>query len=83
MSIARSTLSPPELVHKWNRSFPIGTPVRYWLCGVREGSGHTGCTDSLAEVFEGHTAVVRINGPVGWVMLSHVEPLPTGQGGAA
>ena len=46
----------------------------------REGVGKIGTTRSHAEVLSGHTAVVWITGCVGCVCLSHVEPLPPGEG---
>jgi hypothetical protein len=71
--LARSTVSPIALAAKWNKYFPIGTRVRYWT-GVREGSGKVSVTRSAAEVLSGHTAVIWIEGCVGCVALSHVQP---------
>jgi len=73
--VARSTVSAETLAAKWNRTFPIGTRVRYWT-GAREGIGKVSSTRTEASVLGGHTAVVWIEGCVGCVALSHIEPLP-------
>lgn len=72
--IARSTISLQKLVDKWNKQFPVGTQVRYWT-GVREGIGNLSFTKTAAEVLEGHTAVVWLDGVSGCVALSHVMPI--------
>jgi hypothetical protein len=72
-NIARSTLSPDELAAKWNRRFPIGTPVRYWI-GSREGIGHISATRSEAEVLGG-IAVVWIQSQGSCVAISCLEPI--------
>lgn len=62
----------------WNQWFeqrqlsPVGAPVRYWP-GARHGPGASGTTRTRAQVFEGHTAVVWLEGVRGAVSLSHVE----------
>jgi hypothetical protein len=76
MSLARSTLTPKALAHKWNRRFPVGTRVRYWT-GVREGLGKISKTRTVAQVLGGHTAVVWLEDHNACVALSHVEPEPT------
>ncbi len=81
MNIARSTLSPAELVVKWNRRFPVGTHVRYWM-GMREGIGKISTTLSEAILLGGHTPVVWLYDVSGCVALSHVEPVIV-PGGAA
>jgi hypothetical protein len=73
--IARSTISNDALVAKWNRTFPVGTRVRYWTFD-RQGLGKVGTTRSQAEVLSGHTPVVWIEGVSGCVALTHVEPIP-------
>jgi hypothetical protein len=75
MNLARSTFTPEELCHKWNRRFPVGTRVRYWT-GVREGLGKVSKTRTVAQVLEGHTAVVWLEDHIACVALSHVEPIP-------
>ena len=72
--LARSTVSPEKLAAKWNQTFPIGTRVRYWT-GAREGIGKESVTRSEASVLGGHSAVVWIEGCVGCMALSHVEPI--------
>jgi hypothetical protein len=72
--IARSTLSPEALAARWNRTFPVGTVVRYWT-GVREGIGKVSTTRTEAEVLSGHTAVVWLNNESGCLALSHIEPI--------
>lgn len=72
--IARSTVSPNKLVAMWNRRFPVGTRVRYWT-GAREGVGKESVTRTEAEALSGHTAVIWLEGVVGCVALTHVEPL--------
>lgn len=75
MSIARSTLSPAGLAHKWNLRFPVGIQVRYWT-GVRgDGPGNISRTATEASVLGGHTAVVWLEGHAGCVALSHIEPM--------
>jgi hypothetical protein len=74
MNLAQSTLTPEGLVYKWNKTFPIGTLVRYWT-GRRDGIGKESKTTSEAQVLGGHTAVVWVEGYAGCVALSHVEPL--------
>lgn len=73
--ISRSTMSGKALVRKWNKSFPIGTKVRYWT-GVREGIGNISTTRTEAQFLGGHTPIVWIEGVSGCVALSHVEPIP-------
>jgi hypothetical protein len=75
MSLARSSVSPAALAHKWNQRFPIGTRVRYWT-GIREDPGKISTTRTEAQVLSGHTAVVWVEHEPGCVALSHVEPLP-------
>lgn len=74
MSIARSTLSPAALAHKWNQRFPVGIQVRYWTFD-RHGIGKTSRTRTPAQVLSGHTAVVWLEDEPGCVALSHVEPV--------
>lgn len=71
--LARSTISQNGLAAKWNKTFPVGTRVRYWT-GVREGVGKVSTTKTEADLLGGHTAVVWIEGESGCVALSHVEP---------
>ena len=77
MSIARSTLSPEALCHKWNQRFPVGTRVRYWT-GPRDGRGKVSTTRSEAQVLGGHSAAIWVEGESSCIALSHVEPLPAG-----
>ena len=77
MSLARNSLSPEALAHKWNRRFDVGQRVRYWT-GSREGRGKESVTKTAAEVLGGHTAVVWVEGESGCIALSHVEPIGAG-----
>ncbi len=63
-------------VHDFNRTNPIGTAVEFWP-GVRDrySKGKLGRTATQAQVLGGHTAVVWIEGHVGCVALTHVEPI--------
>ncbi len=74
--LARWTISPIRLAHKFNQSFPIGTTVRYWT-GTRDGIGKVSRTKTDAQVIGGHTAVIWLDDESGCIALSHVEPLPT------
>lgn len=71
--LARSTISAETLAAKWNKSFPIGTPVRYWT-GAREGLGKVSTTRTEAQVLGEYTAVVWVDGYGSCIALSHVEP---------
>lgn len=71
--IARSTVSPEKLAALFNKSFPVGTHVRYWTFD-RHGLGKVSTTRSVASVLSGHTAVVWVEGEAGCIALSHVEP---------
>lgn len=58
----------------FNQNYPLGTSVRYWK-GYKEGdpSGY-GVTRTEAQLLSGR-AVVWIEGCVGSIALSHVEPV--------
>lgn len=73
MNIAQSAVSPAKLAAEWNKRFPVGTAVRYWI-GRREGVGKIGRTRTSAQVVGDHTAVVWIEEQLGAVALSHIEP---------
>jgi hypothetical protein len=73
-SLARSTVSPETLAAKWNKTFPLGTRVRYWDSN-RERIGRVSITDSEAYVTTG-VPVVCIEGRPAPCPLSQVEPLP-------
>lgn len=60
-------------VDEFNLNFSVGTEVQYWT-GIREGEGKKGVTRSAAELLQGHTPVVWIEGCSGCVALSHVLP---------
>jgi hypothetical protein len=62
-----------QIADSFNRSHPVGTPVRYWT-GTREGDGETGATRSAATVLGGHTAVVWVTGHGACIALTHVQP---------
>jgi hypothetical protein len=64
----------PEMVQNWNQRWPVYTPVRYWK-GPRPGPSKQGRTRSTAELLSGHTAVVWIEGEVGCIALTHVQPV--------
>ena len=65
--------SEQQKVAAFNKSFPVGTQVKYWK-GLKEGAPTgTGATRSEAELLGGHTAVVWVEGCTGAVALSHVE----------
>jgi hypothetical protein len=61
-----------EHVARWNDAHPVGTPVRYWT-GDREGDGKTSVTRTVADLLDGHTAVVCVEGVASCIALSHVE----------
>jgi len=62
-------------VQEFNAQHPIGTPVRYWT-GVRgDGPGRCSRTRTAAQLLQGHTAVVWMQGEGSCVALTHVEPL--------
>ena len=71
---ARSTVSAEALCAKFNKTFPVGTPVRYWT-GRREGRGKESVTRSAAQVVSG-VAVVWVGHEPGCIALTHIEPLP-------
>lgn len=62
------------VVNSFNSTFPIGTPVRYWVW-AREGEGATGKTRSKAWLCSG-TPVVLVEGNTGGIALTHIEVLP-------
>ena len=59
------------IVDNWNLKHKVGTRVIFWT-GVKEGPGRSGVTTSPADILNGHTPVVCIQG-VGVVALTHVE----------
>lgn len=52
---------------------PVGTPVRYWR-GARTGPGIPSRTRSAPWRLAGHTLVVLVDGHVGAVALTHIQP---------
>lgn len=74
-NLAASTVGAKKLADKFNQTFGIGTPIRYWS-GVRRGPGRTSVTRSHACVLSSDLAVVFVDGHPGAIALSHVEPLP-------
>lgn len=62
-----------QAVAEWNETHPVGTPVTYWP-GVREGNGKASRTRTPAQVLNGHTAVVWVDGYSSCIALTHVEP---------
>jgi hypothetical protein len=62
-------------VERFNRNYPVGTPVRYWPTNDRRGGFVETTTRTEAYVLSGHTAVVFLAGRSGCVALTHVEPL--------
>lgn len=67
-------MKPAEAVTRFNQRHPIGTLVRYWK-GVREGEGKESTTRSAAQLLEGHTAVVWLDGVSGCIALTHIQPV--------
>lgn len=61
-------------VHAFNQANHVGTPVRYWKF-LREGDGKTARTRTPAQLHNGHTAVVWLDGVSGFLALTHVEPI--------
>lgn len=59
----------------FNQNYPLGTSVRYWKGEKFGPPSGWGATRSEAQPLSGHTAVVWIEGCVGCVALSHVEPV--------
>jgi hypothetical protein len=59
-------------VETFNRTTPIGSPVRYWT-GARVGGGRVSVTRSEAQILSGHTPVVWVEGHSGCIALTHVD----------
>jgi hypothetical protein len=60
-------------VAAWNERHPVGTLVRYWTW-TRTGDGKVARTRHAAVVMGDHGSV-WIEGVVGCVAVSHVEPV--------
>lgn len=72
--LAKQTASPKKLVEMWNKRFPIGTHVRYWIDSKRTGMGKKSSTKGEAFVHGDHMPMVMIEGQLGAVALSDIEP---------
>lgn len=74
-----TTTDPQTAADTWNSRYPIGTPVTAYP-GVRPEDDPNGerlntRTRSEAQVLEGHTAVVWVDGHSACVSLTHVDPV--------
>lgn len=56
----------------WNRTYPLGTMVRYWT-GAKLGEGKQARTRAPAQTLSGHTPVVWVEGEATCISLDHVE----------
>lgn len=73
---ASAVLFPPPEKHAelFNKRFPVGTRVNYWI-GAKEGtpSGYGVTTDPASVLMD--RAVIRVEGYRGAIALTHVEVL--------
>ena len=69
----RSSALHRDLVKRWNRYHPVGTPVIYWPVLGRPDQIRSR-TRSPAQVLSGHTAVVWLEGHAACVSLLHCKP---------
>lgn len=73
------TTTPQTTTDLWNTRYPIGTPVTAYPSTRPEDGAN--CerlatrTRSEAQVLEGHTAVVWVDGHGACIQLSHVDPV--------
>ncbi|MET9339252.1 hypothetical protein [Nonomuraea sp. NPDC003804] len=81
-AVAGARQAQAGAVEQWNKTVPVGTPVRYWT-GYREGDGKQSRTRTDAQMLGGHTAVVWMDGEPSCVALTHVEPLLSDEIGEA
>lgn len=61
------------LVENFNLKYPVGTPVRFWT-GIRDGEGRVGEVKYAADLI-GDTPGAWISGGIGFVALTHIEPI--------
>ena len=65
-------LENDRIVWEFNRTTPVGSPVRYWP-GARQGEGKVSTTRTRAQVLGGHTPVVWVEAEAGCIALTHVD----------
>ena len=72
--MARPNKAQQKLVDEWNATHPVGTPVtRYkFVNPLREPQQTKTCSE--AWLMSGHTAMVKVEGVTGGVMVESVQP---------
>lgn len=67
--------NPQATADEWNRTYPVGTPVtRYKLINPLREPQQTRTT-SEAWVMGGHSAVVKVEGVSGGVLIESLVPI--------
>lgn len=61
----------------WNRLYPVGTPVRFWLLEPGNGRGVATKTRTPAWALGHGAVVVCIEGRSGGVAITHLAPIAT------
>lgn len=65
--------NPAKEVQKWNEANQVGSPVEYR--SFKGAEPKRTVTTTPAEVLQGHTAVVWLEGISGCVAISHCTPV--------
>ena len=63
--------APASAVERFNRDYPVGTPVTYWP-GTRDAAGRDSLTRTPAWLVSGQPCV-SVEGYPGGIALTHVE----------
>lgn len=64
-----------EEVSVFNEKHSAGTPVLFWL-GLRTDTPEESTTRGVAWALSEGDAVVRVNGRIGGIALTHIEVIP-------
>ena len=68
----KPTKKMQKQVDSFNKKASIGATVRYWT-GLREGDGVESKTRTEAQILQGHTPVVWVEGHGACIALTHVQ----------
>lgn len=60
-------------VRLFNAAHPPGTPVKFWPTVRGWGEPHRSTTRTVAQMLQGHTAVVWVEGRGDCIALTHID----------